>query len=130
MWYLNLYFFQCGWFYLCLFVNFFIYFILILLFLLQVEIESLRILKLPRTENSNNNASFILQEESCSAWPLICDPTSRVLDWLYCYLSGKLVIVKYNVSIKDPTNSLLVRLHGYHSGKIVMLCMMYCRPSY
>ncbi|PIK47982.1 putative dynein heavy chain 5, axonemal-like [Apostichopus japonicus] len=62
----------------------------------EVEIESLRILKLPRTENSNNNASFILQEESCSAWPLICDPTSRVLDWLYCYLSGKLVIVKYN----------------------------------
>ncbi|XP_071801693.1 uncharacterized protein [Asterias amurensis] len=62
----------------------------------EVEIESLRILNLPSTPNSLNNACFIMQELSSTAWSLLCDPTSRVIDWLKCYLSGKVVLVKYH----------------------------------
>ncbi|XP_071504103.1 dynein axonemal heavy chain 5-like [Diadema antillarum] len=61
-----------------------------------VEIESLNILKLPNTPNSQDNACYVMQELSSSAWSLLCDPTSRVLDWLRSYLSGQLVILKYH----------------------------------
>ncbi|XP_041462850.1 dynein heavy chain 8, axonemal-like [Lytechinus variegatus] len=61
-----------------------------------VEIESLKTLKLPSTPNSQDNACFVMQEHSSTAWSLLCDPTSRILDWIKSYLNQQLVIIKYH----------------------------------
>ncbi|XP_052708586.1 uncharacterized protein LOC128183562 isoform X10 [Crassostrea angulata] len=43
------------------------------------------------------NACFLMQRDSMVAWPLICDPTSRVLDWLRNFYGNTgLVEVKYS----------------------------------
>ncbi|XP_071954985.1 uncharacterized protein [Antedon mediterranea] len=62
----------------------------------KVDIESFRLLNLPMTPVSCDNACFITQELSSTAWPLLCDPTSRVLDWLKAFKGGKLMKVKYH----------------------------------
>ena len=59
----------------------------------------LEIKQLPTTALMLENAAFLMQEDYVNAWPLICDPTSRVLDWLYHYKHDKgLVVVRYSVS--------------------------------
>lgn len=61
----------------------------------------LEIKQLPTTPLMLENAAFLMQEDYVNAWPLICDPTSRVLDWLYQYKRDKgLVVVRYSVSKK------------------------------
>ncbi|XP_030850579.1 dynein heavy chain 8, axonemal isoform X3 [Strongylocentrotus purpuratus] len=60
------------------------------------EIESLKTLKLPSTPNSQDNACFVMQEHSATAWSLLCDPTSRILDWIKSYLNGQLVVIKFH----------------------------------
>lgn len=64
----------------------------------QFEIESLKTLKLPSTPNSQDNACFVMQEHSATAWSLLCDPTSRILDWIKSYLNNQLVVIKFHVS--------------------------------
>ena len=65
----------------------------------QLDIMRLEILRLPTTPLMLENACFLMQEESITAWPLICDPTSRIIEWLRFYMKDKgLVEVKYTVS--------------------------------
>ncbi|CAH1799095.1 unnamed protein product [Owenia fusiformis] len=62
-----------------------------------IHIKELELLRLPQTRLLLENACFVMQEESCSAWPLICDPASRIIDWLQYFLKGKgLVEVRYH----------------------------------
>ncbi|XP_023932047.1 dynein heavy chain 5, axonemal-like isoform X1 [Lingula anatina] len=61
------------------------------------EVKQLEMKKLPMTRLMLENACFIMQEESSMAWPLLCDPTSRVIDWIKGYLKEKnLMEVKYH----------------------------------
>ena len=56
--------------------------------------------RLPRTPMMMENASFVMQGDTIQAWPLLCDPTSRVIPWVKSFLSDKgLVEVKYSVSL-------------------------------
>ena len=65
----------------------------------QIDIMKLEMMRLPTTRLMLENSCFLMQEASTTAWPLICDPTSRVLDWLTgLYQSRELVVVKYHVS--------------------------------
>ncbi|KAK6987321.1 dynein heavy chain 5 axonemal, partial [Biomphalaria glabrata] len=58
---------------------------------------SLQRLQLPTTRLMLENACFLIQDASMTAWPLICDPTSRAIDWLRLYFTGKqFVEVKYH----------------------------------
>ncbi|XP_067674368.1 uncharacterized protein [Haliotis asinina] len=62
-----------------------------------LDVMHLEMIGLPTTRLVLENACFLMQEKSTTAWPLICDPTSRVLDWLNVYFTGKeLVEVKYH----------------------------------
>ena len=55
--------------------------------------------KLPMTRLHLENATMLMQTENMLAWPLLCDPSSRVIDWVKDYHKNKnLVVVKYNVS--------------------------------
>ena len=58
----------------------------------------LEILQLPTTRLMLENSCFLMQGESITAWPLVCDPTSRVIDWLRKRMGKNLVEVKYSVS--------------------------------
>ncbi|XP_070568705.1 dynein axonemal heavy chain 5-like isoform X4 [Ptychodera flava] len=62
----------------------------------KVDIQALMLLQLPMTPIVQQNACFIMQELSSTAWNLLCDPTSRVQDWLEKYLQGSLIHVKYH----------------------------------
>ncbi|OWF37572.1 Dynein heavy chain 5, axonemal [Mizuhopecten yessoensis] len=63
----------------------------------RLDIMNLEIERLPITSLMLENACFLMQEESTTAWPLICDPTSRVIDWLQFYKRSKgLVCVRYS----------------------------------
>ncbi|XP_055889444.1 dynein axonemal heavy chain 8-like isoform X3 [Biomphalaria glabrata] len=58
---------------------------------------ALQRLQLPTTRLMLENACFLIQDASMTAWPLICDPTSRAIDWLRLYFTGKqFVEVKYH----------------------------------
>ena len=59
----------------------------------------LEILCLPTTRLMLENSCFMMQGESITAWPLVCDPTSRVIEWLRYRMGKNLVEVKYSVSI-------------------------------
>ncbi|KAL4232681.1 hypothetical protein ACF0H5_007369 [Mactra antiquata] len=62
-----------------------------------LDIMHLEILRLPTTPLMLENACFLMQEESITAWPLICDPTSRIIDWLRYRMKDKgLVEVRYS----------------------------------
>ena len=66
----------------------------------QLDIMNLEILRLPITPLMLENACFLMQEQSITAWPLVCDPASRIIDWLRFNMKDKgLVEVRYNVSI-------------------------------
>ncbi|ESO89151.1 hypothetical protein LOTGIDRAFT_229063 [Lottia gigantea] len=57
----------------------------------------LKIMQLPTTQLMLENSCFLMQEETTTAWPLICDPTSRVIEWLKLRFQSKgLVEVKYH----------------------------------
>ncbi|KAL5010133.1 hypothetical protein ScPMuIL_012438 [Solemya velum] len=63
----------------------------------ELDIIQLEILRLPTTNLMLDNACFLMQDESTTAWPLICDPTSRVIDWLHTSKKEMgLVEVKYS----------------------------------
>ena len=68
-------------------------------FIFQIDIMQLEILRLPITRLMLENSCFLLQGESVHAWPLVCDPTSRVIDWLRKKMGKNLVEVRYSVSI-------------------------------
>ncbi|KAK3577475.1 hypothetical protein CHS0354_032326 [Potamilus streckersoni] len=62
-----------------------------------LDVMHLEMLRLPITRLMLENAIFLMQEESVTAWPLVCDPTSRVIDWLKMYMHEKgLVKVRYD----------------------------------
>ncbi|XP_074662754.1 uncharacterized protein LOC141915202 [Tubulanus polymorphus] len=62
-----------------------------------IEIKKLDLLELPKTPLMLENASLVMQEQSINAWPLICDTTSRIIDWMKFYLkSSNLVVVRYH----------------------------------
>ncbi|CAL1527205.1 unnamed protein product [Lymnaea stagnalis] len=62
-----------------------------------LDIIKLQRKQLPTTRLMLENACFLMQDASMTAWPLICDPTSRVIDWLKSFYAGKeLVEVKYH----------------------------------
>ncbi|XP_070190368.1 uncharacterized protein [Littorina saxatilis] len=62
-----------------------------------IDIMKLEMMRLPTTRLMLENSCFLMQEASTTAWPLICDPTSRVLDWLVGLYQGRdLVVVKYH----------------------------------
>ena len=55
--------------------------------------------KLPISPLALENAMFLQQHDNVLAWPLLCDPTSRVVDWVRLYLKHKnVVVVRYSVS--------------------------------
>ncbi|XP_025098007.1 LOW QUALITY PROTEIN: dynein gamma chain, flagellar outer arm-like [Pomacea canaliculata] len=62
-----------------------------------LNVMKLQMIRLPTTKLMLENSCFLMQEESTTAWPLICDPTSRVLTWLRgLYKERELVEVKYH----------------------------------
>ncbi|XP_053397319.1 dynein axonemal heavy chain 5-like isoform X6 [Mercenaria mercenaria] len=62
----------------------------------QLDIMHLEILRLPTTPLMLENACFLMQGESITAWPLVCDPTSRIIEWLRFKMKDKgLVEVRY-----------------------------------
>ncbi|XP_041355189.1 dynein gamma chain, flagellar outer arm-like isoform X3 [Gigantopelta aegis] len=62
-----------------------------------LDVMRLDIQNLPTTQLMLENAVFLMQEESITAWPMICDPTSRVLNWLHCYFKNtEMVETKYH----------------------------------
>ncbi|WAR07684.1 DYHG-like protein [Mya arenaria] len=62
-----------------------------------LDIMHLEIKRLPTSPLMLENAVFLMQEESLTAWPLVCDPTSRIIDWLRFYMKDKnLVEVRYS----------------------------------
>lgn len=64
----------------------------------------LEILRLPTTPLMLENACFLMQGESITAWPLVCDPTSRIIEWLrYRMKETGLVEVRYTVSVITKT---------------------------
>ncbi|XP_077977225.1 dynein axonemal heavy chain 8-like isoform X3 [Glandiceps talaboti] len=62
----------------------------------KVDIQALMLLNLPMTPIVQENACFIMQDLCSTSWNLLCDPTSRVQDWLEKYLKGSLIHVKYH----------------------------------
>ena len=65
----------------------------------QLEIQELEQRSLPKTRLMLENAAFLMQGDTTLSWPLICDPTSRALEWVRTYMKGKgLVEVRYSVS--------------------------------
>lgn len=63
----------------------------------EVDIGGLSLLRLPMTRLQLENACFVMLEEHCDAWPLLCDPTRRILSWLNLYLHNlQCVTVKYH----------------------------------
>ncbi|XP_076466964.1 uncharacterized protein LOC143298129 [Babylonia areolata] len=62
-----------------------------------IDIMKLEMMRLPTTRLMLENSCFLMQEASTTAWPLICDPTSRALHWLTDLFQGRdLVVVKYH----------------------------------
>ncbi|GFN75495.1 dynein beta chain, ciliary [Plakobranchus ocellatus] len=62
-----------------------------------LDMIRLQRLGLPTTRLMLENACFLMQEASRTAWPLVCDPTSRVIEWLQQLYGGQdLVEVKYH----------------------------------
>jgi hypothetical protein len=47
--------------------------------MLQFDLMELEIKQLPTTALMLENAAFLMQEDYVNAWPLICDPTSRIV---------------------------------------------------
>ncbi|KAF6026452.1 hypothetical protein EB796_015243 [Bugula neritina] len=52
----------------------------------KLEKQKLELLRLPMTPLMLENAAIIMQEDNYRAWPLICDPTSRSVQWVKCYI--------------------------------------------
>lgn len=62
-----------------------------------IDIMKLEMMRLPTTRLMLENSCFLMQEASITAWPLVCDPTSRVLTWLKgLYENREMVVVKYH----------------------------------
>ena len=76
-------------------------FINISIFSSQIVVYELDRMKLPVSPLMLENSLFIRQEDDILAWPLICDPTSRIVDWVRNYLQHKhVMIVRYSVSCR------------------------------
>ena len=72
--------------------------------------------RLPVTPLTMENATFILQADL--AWPLMCDPTARVISWASLSLADRgLVTVKYAVSPPSIKSGIIGQLH---TQKIVL----------
>ncbi len=68
------------------------------LLLPKVTVNQLEQLRLPISPLMLENATFLMQGDNLMAWPLICDPNSRVQGWLRSYLAKEgLVEVRYSV---------------------------------
>lgn len=71
-----------------------------------MDVIRMETMHLSITKLMMENACFLMQRDRMVAWPLICDPTSRVLDWLRNFYGNTgLVEVKYSVSTQgdlDP----------------------------
>ena len=66
--------------------------------LLQLERCELEMRALPTSALALENAVFLQQQDNVLAWPLLCDPTARVVDWVRLYLRHKnVVVVRYSV---------------------------------
>ena len=66
--------------------------------------------RLPVTPLTMENAAFILQADL--AWPLMCDPTARVISWASLSLADRgLVTVKYAVSPPSIKCGIIEQLH-------------------
>ena len=79
-----------------------------------MDVIRMETMRLSITKLMLENACFLMQRDSMVAWPLICDPTSRVLDWLRNFYGHTgLVEVKYSVShpcaLKPPDSSLILK---------------------
>ncbi|BFZ10055.1 hypothetical protein BsWGS_13094 [Bradybaena similaris] len=62
-----------------------------------LDIIKLQQLQLPTTPLMLQNFYFLMHDASLSAWPLVCDPTSRFTDWLrFLHADRELVIVKHH----------------------------------
>ena len=71
-----------------------------MLIIIQIRIGQLEQLSLPQTPLMLENACFIMQEDKTIAWPLMCDPSSRVIDWVKDFMNEcHIVDVKYHVSV-------------------------------
>ena len=56
-----------------------------------------------------------MQGDTTMSWPLICDPTSRALEWVRTYMKGKgLVEVRYSVSVVSFISSCIGQQRHYH----------------
>ena len=92
-----------------------------------MDVIRMETMRLSITKLMLENACFLMQRDSMVAWPLICDPTSRVLDWLRNFYGHTgLVEVKYSVShpcnLKPPDRSLVLKL----ASIIWLLCHEHC----
>ena len=66
--------------------------------------------RLPVTPLTMENAAFILQADL--AWPLMCDPTARIISWASLSLADRgLVTVKYAVSTPLIKCGIIEQLH-------------------
>lgn len=64
----------------------------------QLDICHFEVKKLPISQLALENAMFIKEEDNVLAWPLLCDPTLRVVEWIKSYLKEKnIVVVRYSV---------------------------------
>ena len=92
-----------------------------------MDVIRMETMRLSITKLMLENACFLMQRDSMVAWPLICDPTSRVLDWLRNFYGHTgLVEVKYSVShpcdLKPPDSSLILKL----ASIVWLLCYEHC----
>ena len=55
----------------------------------QLEVCSLESKKLPISHLALENSVFVKEEDHILAWPLLCDPTRRSVDWMHDYLREK-----------------------------------------
>ena len=79
----------------------------------------LEILRLPTTPLMLENACFLMQGESVTAWPLVCDPTSRIIEWLRFRMKDKgLVEVRYTVSMVSKYNLIIIYMKAHTDGII------------
>ncbi|CAG5121560.1 unnamed protein product, partial [Candidula unifasciata] len=62
-----------------------------------LNIIKLQQLQLPTTPLMLENFCFLMHDASLFAWPLVCDPTSRFVDWLkFLHADRELVVVRHH----------------------------------
>ncbi|XP_077973667.1 uncharacterized protein LOC120348568 isoform X2 [Styela clava] len=75
------------------------------------EVQSIRMKKLPTDNQSLENACVLAAMESNMTWCLICDPTTKIVDWINGYFSPDMSKENHDDVPEEPTPHLVQVLY-------------------